>query len=208
MPQFGKSDPAENVDELLEFLRAETLVGDLYRGQTKDYPALVPSIYRSLLVDGTQNSPYPLIDDNKRNDPAAQHNQKKWDFARHLHRCFGLGIGNILAQQYGLSSETIDVTGDPRIAAYFASRSYPDYSPMDSSDAPGVIYRIRTSGNDIDVPEIFDGLPLSSLNWYFEGGIHDGALFEDFFLKIKLKVLASLIGGADRENELMLQHVA
>lgn len=186
MPEFDRDNPARNVNELLEYLNSTIVGGDLYRGQTKDYPALVPSIYRNLLVEGTQGDEFPLIVKDANEDPSAQHNQKKFVFARHLNRCFGLGLGNILSQQYGLSSETLDVTDDPSIAAYFASRSYPTYLPVTSGDKPGVVYRFRSIACSHEKPDIAPNLPLSSLNWYFEGGMHDGVLFEDFLFESQI----------------------
>jgi hypothetical protein len=58
-------------------------------------------------------------------------------------REYGIALGNILAQQYGLSSEAIDVTSDLQVAGFFATRRYPEYrhwSGAEGSDT-GVIYR-------------------------------------------------------------------
>lgn len=177
---FSAETPASNASELVEYLESEHRQGDLYRGQIRDYPALVPSIYRKLMVDGTQFDAFPLIREGASIDPTAEHNQPRWQFARHLHKCFGLAIGNILSQQYGLSSETLDVSGDPSIAAYFANRSYPNFQTLTGSSEMGVIYRIREKIQSYYPPKLFKELPLSSLDFYFQEGVCDGILFEEF----------------------------
>ena len=48
---------AENIHVLLDRLSADDPGSDryLYRGQTKHYPALLPSIYRRAMIAGTEN---------------------------------------------------------------------------------------------------------------------------------------------------------
>lgn len=54
----------------------------------------------------------------------------------------GSGLGNLLAQQFGLGSECVDVTEVPTIAAFFATRRWPEYAHHDGPGI-GVIYRFR-----------------------------------------------------------------
>jgi hypothetical protein len=39
-------------------------------------------------------------------------------------------VGNLLSQQYGVTSDGFDITADPRIAAFFATRKYPTYRQL------------------------------------------------------------------------------
>jgi tetratricopeptide (TPR) repeat protein len=75
-----------------------------------------------------------------------------------LDRCIqqlGRGVGNIVAQQYGFSSEAIDVTASPEIAAFFATRVYPHYETAPPDTELGVIYRFTAdvSLHDADALE-------------------------------------------------------
>jgi len=55
-------------------------------------------------------------------------------------RPFGYLLGQGLAQQYGFSSETLDVTSDPLIAAFFATHEAPTFA-IPLQRGVGVIYR-------------------------------------------------------------------
>jgi hypothetical protein len=61
---------------------------------------------------------------------------------------FGFVLGMALAQHYGFSSEALDVTHDPRVAAFFASRNGPRYIEPEPSGV-GVIYRFRLSNEEL-----------------------------------------------------------
>lgn len=62
---------------------------------------------------------------------------------------FGKSFGNVLAQQYGVSSECLDITSDLNVAAFFATHQYPHYKDIVESDDIGVIYRIiNNDGED------------------------------------------------------------
>jgi len=73
-------------------------------------------------------------------------------------RPFGYLLGQALAQQYGFSSEMLDVTGDPGVAGFFATHLRPKYleSP---SDGVGMIYRFRP-------PLRREPLDLGAYNFY------------------------------------------
>jgi hypothetical protein len=55
-------------------------------------------------------------------------------------RPFGYLLGQALAQQYGFSSEMLDVTSNPLVAAFFAIHEAPDFCTT-VPDGTGVIYR-------------------------------------------------------------------
>jgi len=87
----------------------------------------------------------------------------------HLIGQLGRGVGNIVAQQYGLGSEALDVTDDPTIAAFFATRNYPKYEHFVSSSekALGVIYRFRKDSRMTTLVQLEDG--LTKLGHYTDG---------------------------------------
>ncbi len=58
-----------------------------------------------------------------------------------LDALFGVDIGSMLGQQYGLTSIALDATTDPAIAVFFAKTSAPYYDFVDESDNLGVVYR-------------------------------------------------------------------
>jgi hypothetical protein len=55
-------------------------------------------------------------------------------------RPFGYLLGQALAQQYGFSSEMLDVTSDPLVAGFFATHEAPDFCAA-VQEGIGVIYR-------------------------------------------------------------------
>ncbi len=50
---FDLADPAPDVLTLLEHLERDHREGDLYRGQTREYPALIPSACRRAIIRGS-----------------------------------------------------------------------------------------------------------------------------------------------------------
>lgn len=164
----NQTDIARDIHELIEFLKATHQDGDLYRGQNRDYPAMVPSFFRPFAKDLATSSPIVEIDEDLfqsrwRDD---RRTSLRFDIMNQLIGDFGVGLGNIIAQQYGVSSEALDVTDNISVAAYFATREYPSYTHISSSGV-GVIYRFRNLESD--------GLPrsyrLSELTGHFEAGM-------------------------------------
>ncbi|MGR9249103.1 FRG domain-containing protein [Rhizobium leguminosarum] len=176
---FTTERPAESVHELLEWLRDQHQPGFLYRGQVNDYPVLVPSFFRPLVVNLADPAPIVEIDSERFSAALKQsvRNQIRNDMLSTLIRTCGLGLGNIIAQQYGLTSETIDVTEDLDVAAFFATRRYPGYYHVDEGGV-GVIYRFR----NIPKPTPPQLSVLSFLDDYFQRGKSDAGFF-DFFVK-------------------------
>jgi hypothetical protein len=99
----------------------------------------------------------------------------RFRFLNHIIGDFGVGLGNILAQQYGLGSETIDVTTDIDVAAYFATRRYPTYAHV--ATGQGVIYRFRQLESD----GLTQPFRLTDLSNHFEMGKSADGFF-DFFV--------------------------
>ena len=62
------------------------------------------------------------------------------EFIDYLHHLFGYPFGAILAQQCGLTSEGLDVSHDPEVAAFFSIFDFVSGSFMEGGE--GVIYRI------------------------------------------------------------------
>ena len=48
---FSENKPAQNINQLLEYLKSNDADSFLYRGQIQDYPACIPSIYRSAISE-------------------------------------------------------------------------------------------------------------------------------------------------------------
>ncbi|WP_125141121.1 hypothetical protein [Clostridium transplantifaecale] len=69
--------------------------------------------------------------------------QVKLQEMRRLNKEFGGNVGNILAQQYGLNSECLDITSDLKAACFFATHQYPHYEIYSGGDDLGVIYRFK-----------------------------------------------------------------
>ncbi len=168
---------APDIHELIDYLNTTHQPGDLYRGQNTDYPAMAPSFFRPVAAD--LSSPDPIIAINPiRFDTLIRDNIRlklKDQFMNHLIGDFGLGLGNILAQQYGLGSETIDITSDINVAAYFATRKYPTYAHIESGQ--GVIYRFRQLESD----GLISPYTLTHLNDHLERGMNSDGFF-DFFV--------------------------
>jgi hypothetical protein len=172
---------APDIHELVEHLRATHREGDLYRGQIHDYPALVPSSYRRGIVSGSEHEPVVLIDRAR----ALAHDQReslRWELMNELIGDYGLGLGNLLAQQYGLTSECIDVTEDPSIAAFFATRRWPEYAHWDGGGL-GVIYRFR----DSMAQQAPSRLSFDALGTWMEMGELNGVFFDSFVRRDQLR---------------------
>lgn len=176
---FTTERPAENIHKLLDWLRNEHRSGFLYRGQIRDYPVMVPSFFRPLVLDLADSKPVVAIDSERYAETLKQSARHKVrsDMLAILVRTCGLGLGNIIAQQYGLSSETLDVTESIDVAAFFATRRYPKYEHFGEGGL-GVIYRFRHVPRPAAPPPHL----LSFLDDYFQRGRSDKGFF-DFLVK-------------------------
>jgi hypothetical protein len=176
---FGSENPAPDVDVLLGHLAEDHRDGDLYRGQVKDYPALVTSVYRKAIVPGSAADRVVKIDPDLfyREIEANPVLAARHGYMAVLIREVGLALGNLLAQQYGLSSECLDVSENPRIAAFFATRKWPEYAHYPGPDL-GVIYRFRRTDDGSHPPDT----SLDTIANWLEMGQADGAYY-DFFVR-------------------------
>lgn len=137
---MGNDDPS--IDELVAQLEGEHDAQFVYRGQSRDYGVLLPSGLRGAekSIDGGE------IKLDRRTLVACRtvRAAEQARFRQGMARQFGAGIGHLLAQQYGLGSDVIDITSSPRIAAFFATRRWPTCSHIaEPQDEPGIIYRWR-----------------------------------------------------------------
>lgn len=107
-------------------------------------------------------------------------------------RPFGYLLGQALAQQYGFSSEMLDVSSDPRVAAFFATHDSPHYLAPTPSGI-GVMYRFvrgeRDGGRDLlahdfySCPTVLDFAELLSRFRVAAGGADGTADVVDGFLE-------------------------
>lgn len=141
---FTQKHPAENIFELLSFLENDSPGKYVYRGQTKHYGILIPSGFREFLIDNNGKEGRYYFDPKKLEQKNERSRRRIKELGR-LISYFGKVLGNILAQQYGITSECIDVTESPKIAAFFATRKYPTYDhyPGEDNNRLGVIYRFK-----------------------------------------------------------------
>lgn len=133
---FTEAKPAANIGVLFDYLIATRTPAHYYRGQTKYFPVSVPSAMRWAVTEASEDGWNLGID-----RPARE--RAKTSLRGDLLIPFGRVVGNLLSRQYGVASDAYDITSDPVIAAFFATRSYPTYEsfkPVTSADL-GVIYR-------------------------------------------------------------------
>ncbi len=110
----------------------------LYRGQAQDFPTCVPNIYRG------EPTIYDLFE--------ARLKQREFERVIQKHPAVkdiladGIHISFTgLAQHYGFTTEFLDVTSDPMVAAFFAvcrySKSAEKYIPIVEQDELGVLMK-------------------------------------------------------------------
>ncbi len=148
--KFTNHEPAESINELLNFLKDTYNEDQVFRGQTCHYGNLLPSGYRSVADYETINSPAIKIDHEKLKNNLLEIDKIKIKQLSSLISFYGRGLGNILAQQYGLTSEGTDITMNPDVAAFFATKKYPRYTHYSGTDENrlGVIYRFNILSRD------------------------------------------------------------
>lgn len=173
---FEQNSPAQTVHELIDYLRWEHREGDLYRGQVREYPALVPSMFRAGVVPDTAGEKIVAIDEARIYEALSGNENKMRKFLHSLliAKC-GVAVGNIIAQQYGVSSECVDLTEDLRVAAFFATRNWPTYAHH-AKPGVGVLYRFRPGPNQL-ADDHKDHLTISG---WFQMGEWDGKYFDVF----------------------------
>ena len=148
---FDINHPAENIHVLINYLEKIHSDDYVYRGQEKDFDSLIPSFYRNKLAKFRYDKASGKIISqfNKYNhfikydaSKDSERNIAKRITMNHLMGNLGKSLGNVIAQQYGVSSECLDVTSDINVAAFFATHKWPHYDFVINTSELGVIYRI------------------------------------------------------------------
>lgn len=151
---FDINHPAKNINLLVEYLKSIESDDAVYRGQIADYNSLLPSFYRKKIspirFNEATNEILSQYDKNNYflNYDATKdsiQNKAKRITMNNLMKNMGKSLGNILSQQYGISSECLDVTSDIDVAAFFATHTWPYYDKVHSANNLGVIYKIPSS---------------------------------------------------------------
>ena len=166
--RFGPADPAANIEVLLEYLERSRTDQHFFRGQNRYFAHNAPSAVRAAArLDAATPKWVPLSDDHWAR--ASSREQARFDLRVAAMRLWGPAVGNLLCQQYGITSDGYDITADPSIAAFFATRKYPHYRPLEAAENkdPGVIYRFTIeaqSSIDLDTADF----TLSSYGYFDE----------------------------------------
>ena len=142
---YTREAPANSIGVLLHHLEQDEPSRYLFRGQVRAYPALIPSGFRNAVSKEHLSQATIPVEKGRYHSTLDERGRHKLRQLTLMIRRLGRVLGNILAQQYGVTSEAIDVTDDPRIAAFFATRKWPAYRHFSGSveEPLGVIYRIR-----------------------------------------------------------------
>ncbi|MCU1232441.1 MAG: repeat containing protein [Candidatus Solibacter sp.] len=136
------ADGVGTLGELLDWLAREHRPGFMYRGQVKHYPGLLPSGFRGAMAPGAGDRAVIALEPERYRAAMTELETRRYAALAQMIREYGISLGNILAQQYGLSSEAIDVTSDLQVAGFFATRRYPEYRQWKGRPGDvGVIYR-------------------------------------------------------------------
>lgn len=207
---FDILNPASSITELYEYLSKEHNKYYCYRGQVKEYDFLVPSLYRKHIVSNKTYLSYEndalIINDNYIDSNGVQHfgflpvdattdnfdelALIKLKEMRRLIKEFGGNIGNIFAQQYGLSSESIDITSNLDVACFFATHDYPTYDLYNDDNELGVIYRFKmqkTNYSFAGIEQIKNMLFDLTSPYPYLFSLNENSLDDDEFNNIKSK---------------------
>jgi hypothetical protein len=148
----GECDSLPILPDVLARLREEHRPGHVYRGQVREWPGpLVPSAYRRW-VDPVALVEFPpasrlrevgqtfheLVATPRAADATAG---QRLALITYLTQIFGYPVGHLLAQQCGASSECLDVSSDPEIAAFFACFDFERWTFIEGGRESGVIHR-------------------------------------------------------------------
>jgi hypothetical protein len=156
----------KTLPELVEKLKSEDNGKYVYRGQNRIWPApLVPSLYRDIL--DTDKTIDFLPHQRLRNAGAAFHLQDILKFSQQVETkkplmqmnglfrdMFGYPIAQLMLQQFGYNSDSLDVTTDPLVAAFFSKFDFQTKNYIQESSHSGVIYRWPVERNPVDADAI------------------------------------------------------
>ncbi|WP_459872794.1 FRG domain-containing protein [Endothiovibrio diazotrophicus] len=154
---FTQDQPAKNIYELIEYFENNRSSVHYFRGQTNYYNPSTPSAYRNLTKEPSDDGEWALLNTEMRLDGPDREGAKS-DLRQAIMLGFGKLVGNVLNQQYGISSDAFDITAEPTIAAFFATHSYPYYKPYEkqSDQDLGVIYRFNITTKNFPTQDIMD----------------------------------------------------
>lgn len=134
---FTRDQPASSIGELVAYLASAHQDNYIYRGQTKDYGSIIPSLFRRMNL--TKDGDYFL---RPKDHVSSRLETLKVTILYSMITKYGNVVGQYLTQQYLASSTCVDVTENINVAAFFATMSYPEYnSVVPLVGIPGVIYR-------------------------------------------------------------------
>lgn len=136
----------------------------VYRGQTREYPSLIPSAFRSVAEPVADDAGAYSIHRSRVIAGRTRRQDEQAKLRAFWVNHFGLSLGNLLAQQYLVQSEVIDITTDPKVAAFFATRRGPGCRHLHSASEPGVIVRWKRPSVSRSLAELQDDLTLGMLH--------------------------------------------
>lgn len=166
--KYTVENPAESIGVLLEALSVTSDVRYLYRGQTTDYPTIVPSGFRHGIFATGDPLGWMGLSNSKRWKSLDDRAKIRAKVKTGLLHIFGKGIGNVIAQQYGLSSEVLDLTSSIKVAAFFATTTFPSYAHHlgDQNNKIGVIYRLPMVDRQTSLEHLEGVVHLMTLHGY------------------------------------------
>jgi hypothetical protein len=151
---FDEAHPAADILTLCKALEAEHAPAHIYRGQTRYFTPCVPSAFRPFALAPQADGWVPLASIKDKPVAGIEYERERYEIKDRLARTFDRGMTNVLAQQYGLTSDMLDVSASVGIAAFFATRQWPTFEPFvprTSADRLGVVYRMRCTATPPDV---------------------------------------------------------
>ena len=160
--------------ELLIHLYNEHQDNFVYRGQSIYWPGtLFPSFYRTQLsikpFKGFTEEmrlreigqSFHAIDIAKaRSFLSSRDNVNRIKISNYFRHLFGYPLSQLLGQQYGISSEALDVTTEPEIAAFFSKYDFNSKQFIDESKSHGVIFRFKIKKTNLNTED------MSLINFY------------------------------------------
>jgi hypothetical protein len=138
---FTKDNPAEDVAVLGDWLIKKHSEDICYRGQPKDYGAMLPSSCRGLNLGS--HGGFRLISADGTIEGTAPQRLQQALMNDQIAR-FGVELGSYIAQQYFCFSRSIDFSRSPSVAIFFATFEAPKFvRAIRQSNDLGVIYRLH-----------------------------------------------------------------
>jgi hypothetical protein len=166
--------------DLVKRLSQEDEARFVFRGQSRIWPGpLVPSGYRGTLSE----SPYTAfsaewrlretgetfyLQDAERTVESFSRQKTLLQLTEYFMGIYGYPIAQILMQQFGYSSEGLDVTTDPMVAAFFGKFDFETKEFIKSTEEPGVIYRWPVDNSPLNL-ETLQYMDFYSCRNYMDG---------------------------------------